>query len=465
MTNILFNSNKTISVHFIGIGGIGMSGLAEVLHSFGVIVSGSDASSSDNTEKLKKMGITIFIGHKSENIKNQGLVVYSSAIKENNPEIIAAKENNIPIVRRAEILGDIMRLKYGLAVAGTHGKTTTTSCLATILEASKLDPTFIIGGIPKNLSGHAKVGKGDYVVAEADESDGSFLLLNPIYSVITNIDNDHMDHYGSEENLLKSFVDFANKVPFYGRCSINQNDYNLMKLRSLIKRPCVTFGIEEKNLPCADYEAINVVLEPQKSEFDLFYEGKKELRFSVNLPGNHNVLNALGAITVAHGIGLDFETIANSLQKFDGVGRRFQIVYQNDNFEVVDDYGHHPTEILKTLETAKKTRPHKKITVLFEPHRFTRTRDCWEQFVQCFDYADELFLCPIYPASEQPIDGINSENLIKEINKRKANFSKLIDLNGEGKNFFQSRQKNNEIIIALGAGSIGKKVRELVKEI
>lgn len=447
---------QIVKIHFVGIGGIGMSGIAEVLLSLGYNVSGSDVSESANVLKLQSLGAIVHIGHKAENLENVTVVVHTSAVKELNPEIIRARELNIPIIKRAEMLAELMRLKYGLAVAGTHGKTTTTSFLATILKECELDPTYIIGGVVKNLKGHAKVGSSDYLVAEADESDGSFLHLTPVMSVITNIDNDHMDHYGTEENLVNAFVEFSNKVPFYGVVALNAHDEKSMKIRSNIKRPTVTFGIETPS----DFEARNVELGYFETKFDLYYKGEMTQKFQINLPGRHNILNALGATALAFHMGLSFAKIAKGISSLEGVGRRFQLLFQEGSFELVDDYGHHPTEIASTLKIVKETRKDSKKIVIFEPHRFTRTKDCWNQFLHCFNDADELYLLPIYPASEQPIDGISSDRLIEDINKLHPGFAKLIvNIDALG-DTIASIKNQNTIIVSLGAGAVGKASRK-----
>ncbi len=445
-----------VKIHFVGIGGIGMSGIAEVLLSLGYKVSGSDASESPNVQKLRSMGAEIHIGHREDNLKDVTVVVHTSAVNYSNPEMAKAKADSIPIIRRAEMLAELMRLKYGLAVAGTHGKTTTTSFLATILLECKLDPTYIIGGIVKNLGGHAKVGQSDYLVAEADESDGSFLLLTPVMSVITNIDNDHMDHYGTEENLFKSFLEFANKVPFYGVVALNIHDEKLMQLKSEMKRPSVTFGIESS----ADFDARNIDFSHFDTQFDLYYKGEKTERFKINLPGRHNILNSLGATAVAFHMGLSFKEISRAVGKLEGVGRRFQLLKKEGSFEVVDDYGHHPTEIASTLKIVKDTRPNFKKIAIFEPHRYTRTRDCWDQFLHCFNDADELYLLPIYAASEQVIDGISTDRLIEDINRLHPGFVKKINHIDDLVKTVEAHRAENTIVVTLGAGSIGKTIRK-----
>ncbi len=448
--------NKNVKIHFVGIGGIGMSGIAEVLLSSGYKVSGSDVSESGNVKKLKNLGAEIYIGHKEENLNEVTAVVYSSAVNDTNPEVARAKREGIPVIRRAEMLAELMRLKYSLAVAGTHGKTTTTSFLATILEECHLDPTYIIGGIVKNLNGHAKVGKGDFLVAEADESDGTFLLLTPVMSVITNIDNDHMDHYGTEENLFKAFVEFANKIPFYGIVALNGHDEKLIQLKSEMKRPAVTFGID---IP-ADFTAKNVEFGHFDTRFDLYHKGEFQEKFHINLPGRHNILNCLGATVLAFHMGLKFKDIAKAASKLEGVGRRFQLLFKENGFEVVDDYGHHPTEIASTLRIVKDTRADFKKIVIFEPHRYTRTRDCWDQFLHCFNDADELYLLPIYAASENPIDGITTDRLLEDINRLHPHFAKKIENIDHLHQVIESHKNDKTIVVTLGAGSIGKSARK-----
>ena len=448
--------NNNVKIHFVGIGGIGMSGIAEILLASGYKVSGSDVSDSQNVKKLRSLGGEIYIGHKAENLNNVTVLVYSSAVTDSNPEVARAKQEGIPVIRRAEMLAELMRLKYGLAVAGTHGKTTTTSFLATILQECHLDPTYIIGGIVKNLNGHAKVGKGDFLVAEADESDGSFLLLTPVMSIITNIDNDHMDHYGTEENLYKSFVEFANKVPFYGIVALNGHDEKLMHLKEEMKRPVVTFGIDI----AADFVAKNVQFGHFHTIFDLYYKNEFKIRFEINLPGRHNILNCLGAVTLAFHTGIKFDEIAKAAKKLEGVGRRFQLLFKENSFKVVDDYGHHPTEIASTLRIVKETRADYKKIVIFEPHRFTRTRDCWDQFLHCFNDADEVYLLPIYAASEHFIDGITTERLIEDINRLHPLFAKKINNISDLGSVIDSHKNNKTIVVTLGAGSIGKAARK-----
>jgi UDP-N-acetylmuramate--alanine ligase len=463
----LFKVSQDVYIHFIGIGGIGMSGIAEVLLANGLRVSGSDLSQSPRTEKLKELGADIFIGHSEENAKEASVIVYSSAITIKNPEYAYALENDIPLMRRAEMLAELMRLKKGIAIAGTHGKTTTTSFMATILEESRFEPTYIIGGIVANLKGHAKVGKGEFLIAEADESDGSFLLLNPIMSVITNIDNDHLDHYGTFENLKKSFTEFANKVPFYGHCAVNVHDENIKAIRQDIKKPLITFGISDGK-HVADFEARNIEQTGTNTQYDLYVHNEFKTRLTIQLPGEHNILNSLGAVSLAVQMDVSYEKIEQSISKFIGVGRRFEKLYESEHLMVIDDYGHHPTEIEATLKSVREIYSDRRIVCIFEPHRYSRTRKCWLDFVACFNDADELMLGPIYPASEEPIEGITSKKLAEDINSKVKDLcvaeNNLEDIFAKVET--RANQKEEKIVvISLGAGSIGREVREWVNQL
>ena len=454
-------NNKDVLVHVVGIGGIGMSAIAEVLIRLGFKVQGSDISDSANVIKLRSLGATVHIGHREENLGEATVLVHSSAVTHENPEYKQALENGIPIMRRAEMLADIMNLKKGIAIAGTHGKTTTTSIFTTLMKEAGYDPTYIIGGIVHNLGGHAHVGKGEYIVAEADESDGSFLMLNPVASVITNIDDDHIDHYGSREGLVTAFTQFANNIPFFGVCALNIHDEKLRKLRDEMKRPYVTFGIGETPEE-VDYHAINVEHHDQGVDFDFVANGENKGRFKLSVPGRHNVLNTLGALSIAVELGLDIEALRVGLSKYEGVGRRFQKVFSKDNFEVIDDYAHHPTEIFETIKTAKDSRKGKEVLVIFEPHRFTRTKTCWQDFLHCFNLADRVLIAPIYPASEKPIPGINSESLSNDINKLHPDLTETFSDWVEVEKFVKEKKDSNAILLALGAGSVGRKVKEIV---
>ncbi len=464
----MFRKKNKPQIHFIGIGGIGMSGIAEILVVLGYKVTGSDVAEGANVEKLRSKGVKISIGHSKENIAKATVVVYSSAIKKDNPEYMQAIEKGLPIIRRAQMLAELMRLKYGIAVAGTHGKTTTSSILATILHESGLNPTHVIGGIVENLGGHAKVGSSNFLVAEADESDGTFLLLTPILSIITNIDNDHLDFYKEKKYLISAFNEFANKIPFYGCASLNIHDQNLRDIELNMNKPSIFFGIYNKEYgDKALYQARNINYKYSNTVFDLYYDGKRKCSIDINLPGEHNVLNALAAISIAHQMELDFEIISKSIKKFKNVGRRFNKLFDKNNCKVIDDYAHHPTAIQKTLETIRLVEKGKVIAI-FEPHRFTRTKMCWNEFLHSFNNVDKLFVLPIYKASEEEISGITSERLVKDINNLHPNLATYIGEFSKIKDIIEDKCNNGKesnTFIALGAGSIGKKIREIVKEL
>jgi UDP-N-acetylmuramate--alanine ligase len=476
----MFDYKKDIRIHFVGIGGIGMSGIAEVLCQLGYAVSGSDIKAGGTTERLKKMGVEIFIGHKNKNVQDCTVVVYSSAVESTNPELIEARNKGIPLIQRAEMLAELMRLKQGIAIAGTHGKTTTTSFLATILAEAKLDATHIIGGIVENLGGHARVGKGEFLVAEADESDGTFLLLSPIMSVITNIDSDHIDHYKSDDELHKAFIQFANKIPFYGRCALNVSNEKVSDMIPFIRRPYVTFGLRQEEGKLAEgvatgglwanedinFAAGKIASDETGCEFDLYYQGEKVQRMAIKIPGVHNVLNALGAISIAKSMGIDFATIGNGIKKFMGVGRRLQTLYKDDQVEVIDDYAHHPTAVMETLKTLKTIKD-SRIIAIFEPHRYTRTRDCWQSFLHCFNDADKVYILPIYAASEKEIGGINSSRMVDDINSIHPQHAQHLKSLTPLKKYFEGTDQADSLkttLIFLGAGSLGKKLRVFLSQ-
>lgn len=452
----MFINSKKTSVHFVGIGGIGMSGIAEVLKNLGYEVSGSDIAKGPNIERLIEIGCQIFIGHDQDNIEEQDVVVVSSAIDVENPEVSKAIELGIPIIKRAEMLSELMRQKLGIAIAGTHGKTTTTSILSTIMSYGEFDPTYIIGGIVKNLGGHAKIGQGQFLVAEADESDASFLLLAPVISVITNIDDDHMETYETSEKLDKAFERFANKVPFYGFNILNFNDERVRKLSREIKKPYISISTNNSN---ADYFATDISTSWSGSEFAVVHKNEKYSGFKLSVPGDHNIQNALCAVAVAHELEMDMGQIKEGLSYFQRVGRRFEQLFENESICILDDYAHHPTEVVATLKALKECTD-KKITAFFEPHRFSRTRDCWQDFLHSFNYADEVKVLPIYPASEEPIEGITAQRLVSDINKLHPNFASTATY----ESMKEDLSAQEGVVITLGAGSIGRKIRELVNE-
>lgn len=465
----MFRKENNTKIHFIGIGGIGMSGIAHVLLQQGYQVSGSDIKEGSTTQQLRKSGADIYIGHHEKNVELASVVVYSSAVNIENPEMVASQKRGLPLIRRAEMLAELMRLKYGIAIAGTHGKTTTTSFLATILHECKIDPTHIIGGIVENLGGHARVGTGNVLVAEADESDGSFLLLSPIMSVITNIDDDHLDYYKTKKRLIKAFTEFANRIPFYGCCALNVHDESLREVKKNLKRPWVNFGIWEErpdHKEVIDYEAREIVYKGHEAHYKLYYKGTFATDVRLLIPGRHNILNSLGAIAIAHKMDLDFISIAKSLEKFKGAGRRFETLYKEKNFHIIDDYAHHPTEVSNTLVAAKQLG-YSKLVVLFEPHRYSRTQQCWKDFLHCFNKADEIFIGPIYAASEHEIPGVTGERLVQDINELHPGFATSLDSIDHIEKLFKKyiEDGTSTLFMTLGAGSIGRKVREAVSQL
>ncbi|MAZ48830.1 MAG: UDP-N-acetylmuramate--L-alanine ligase [Halobacteriovoraceae bacterium] len=453
----MFGINKDLNIHFIGIGGIGMSGIAHVLIKLGYKISGSDISESQTVKDLEAAGAKIFLGHNESNIKDVQLIVYSSAIDNTNPEVKKAVDLKIPIVKRAEMLAELMRLKYGIAVAGSHGKTTTTSMLSTIFKQNELNPTCIVGGVVKNLAGQSISGNSKFLIAEADESDGSFLFLNPIMSIITNIDNDHLDFYKSEENIFKAFVEFSNKVPFYGCVAINTEDKNSERLLTEIKRPYITYGFDNK----ADYSASDIELMDGGCRFLLKHE---DFSREVNLKmlGDYNILNALAAVSISHQAGISLENCCSGVEAFEGVGRRFEYLMEESHFCVIDDYAHHPTEIHHILSTFNKKYHDRKKVCFFQPHRFSRTKEHWSEFVEVLSQVDEVNILPIYAASEIPVEYIDSEILVKNINEKSKN-ANYVDGFESAKNIIMGLRKEGPCaILTLGAGSISKEMRSIV---
>jgi len=451
---------KTKRIHFIGIGGSGMSGIAEVLINQNYDVSGSDQVQSPITDHLKSLGAEIYFDHKSENVLDKQVVVVSSAIRDNNPEVKAANEQMIPVIPRAEMLAELMRMKYGIAIAGTHGKTTTTSLVATVLAGGSLDPTVIVGGKIKNMGGHAKLGQSKFLVAEADESDGSFLRLSPTISVVTTLDQEHMDYYLTIQNMKSAFLEFLNKVPFYGSAFICMDDPNLQSLLPKIKKRTITYGLKTQ----ADYTAREISVNKLRTSFTVFHHGKKLGRISSESLGNHNVNNTLAAIAIGMELNIEFSAIANALKSFSGVQRRFEILYQSNSLVIVDDYGHHPNEILATLNTAKMVWPNRKLVVIFQPHRYTRTQLLLEDFYSSFNDADKLILLDIYAAGEKPIEGIDSRQLVKGIREfGHKDVDYIEDFDSLVPQLKFSLQPG-DIVLTLGAGDIGKLAQKLAAE-
>jgi UDP-N-acetylmuramate--alanine ligase len=449
-------------IHFVGIGGIGMSGIAEVLLNLGYKVSGSDLRESDTTERLRGLGGEICIGHAAENLTNVDVVVTSTAVQSDNPEVIEAKRRMVPVIPRAEMLAELMRMKYGIAIAGTHGKTTTTSMVATVLTHAGIDPTIVIGGKLNTLGSNAKLGQGQFLVAEADESDGSFLTLSPTIAVVTNIDADHLDYYtGGLEQIKDTFVSFINKVPFYGLAVLCQEDRNINEIIPRIKKRFMTYGLSSQ----ADLRATHVKLDGFQTSFTAHYKGYRLGEISFNMPGAHNVLNALACTAVALELDLPFDKIQEGFAQFGGVGRRFTVKGEKNGIMVVDDYGHHPAEIRATLAAARNGWPERRLVVAFQPHRYSRTKELFNEFVTCFYDADLLVLTDIYAASEQPIPGVSAERLAEETRRHGQRDVTYIADRNDLPDYLASIVKEGDIVITLGAGNIWQAGEALVAKL
>ncbi|MBI5203803.1 MAG: UDP-N-acetylmuramate--L-alanine ligase [Nitrospirae bacterium] len=461
-------------IHFVGIGGIGMSGIAEVLHNLGYEVTGSDIKDSDTTNRLSSLGIKIYVGHKAENVDDAHVVVISSAVSKDNPEVAAAKEKSIPVIPRAEMLAELARMKYGVLIAGAHGKTTTTSLISTVLAHGGLDPTVVIGGRLIATGSNARLGQGDFLIAEADESDGSFLKLSPTIAVVTNIDREHMDFFRTMDALREAFLSFMNKVPFYGASIVCIENEDIRKLVPSVHRRCITYGLSSD----ADIYAVDIKKGFMSVSFDVMHKGKNIGNFSLPVPGLHNVLNSLACIAVAMELKMEAGKVKEALNRFSGIQRRFELKGDEKGVKVFDDYGHHPTEIMATLRAAKEglidktqraesreQRNGGRLFVVFQPHRYTRTRDLIDEFSGCFADADVLYLMDIYPAGEKPIDGINSNVLFDRIKKT----------GHTGAVYFSDREKlmenlllrlrQGDVVFTLGAGDVWKAGEEILKRL
>ena len=453
-------NRKIRAIHMIGIGGSGMSGIAEVLLNLDYTVTGSDMSESATVRRLRSLGAQIAMGHSADNLQTPQVIVRSTAVQDDNPEIQAAKAKNIPIIGRAEMLAELMRLRIGIAIAGTHGKTTTTSLTAAIFDAAGQDPTVIIGGLLNAYGANARLGQGKYLIAEADESDGSFLCLFPIINVITNVDFDHIDHYGCQENIDQTFITFMNKVPFYGINIVCGDDEGCKRILPHIKRPFMTYGFNQSNTLRAE-----IIECSSKNHFKVFQKVadnkgnyNEELWGEVHLnhPGEHNILNALAAIAVSIEAGIDKKACIAGLAEFKGVGRRFERKGSEKGIEVIDDYGHHPVEIAATLRCAKQVFPNRRIIMAFQPHRFTRTQSLFGDFCQSFEGVDKLFLAEIYAAAEKPIPGISGQSLalgIQQVSHIDVEFVTKIEDMGDA---IFNELKEGDVLITQGAGNITK---------
>ena len=450
--------HKVKRVHFVGIGGSGMSGIAEVLLNLGYKVSGSDLKSSAVTQRLVTLGATTFEGHRAENIAGAEVVVTSSAIAHDNPEVTEAHNLHIPVIQRAEMLAELMRLKYGIAIAGMHGKTTTTSMVAAVLAAGGLDPTVVVGGRVDAMGSNARLGKSHYLVAEADESDRSFLKLSPILSVVTNIDREHMDCYRNMRDVKKTFLEFMNRVPFYGMIVACNDDPLLRKLLPEVQRRTVTYGTKRGSdfmIKSEETKREGAADSRPYSRFRVTYQKKDLGEFTLHVPGAHNVLNATAAIAVGFGLDIPLDAIRAALDQFRGVDRRFQLRGTAAGISVIDDYGHHPTEIKATLAAARQCG-FRKIHVIFQPHRYTRTRDLMEEFTTAFADADSLFLLDIYAASEKPIEGITGEILAQRIREKSGKPVEYVSSVADAISAATKAAQAGDMILTLGAGSISQ---------
>ncbi|PRP90904.1 UDP-N-acetylmuramate--L-alanine ligase [Enhygromyxa salina] len=452
-------------IHFVGIGGIGMSGIAEVLVNLGYRVTGTDLADSETTRRLVGLGATIHRGHDQAHLGDADVVVTSSAIPAHNPEVIAARARKIPVIPRAEMLGELMRLKQGLLVAGSHGKTTTTSMVAAVLHEAGLDPTVVIGGKVNSFASNARLGYGEVFVAEADESDGSFLVLSGTHAIITNIDVEHLDHYGDLDHLLDAFVGFANRVPFYGMAVICVDDANIRKIQPRLSKRTVSYAIDQAD---ADYRAVDVSMADGRSHFSVLAHGERRGRFELAMPGRHNVLNALATIALCDEQGVSAAVCRKALREFSGVQRRFTLRGEVEGVTVVDDYGHHPTELRATLSAARDAYPGRRIVAAFQPHRYTRVRNHLEQFAASLDEADLVVLTPIYAAGEAPIEGIDSEHLAALCRARKpAREVLLVEAGGDPvpatTALLRAQVRPGDLTLTLGAGSITKVSHALVE--
>lgn len=446
---------KTQQIHLVGIGGAGMSGIAEVLLTMGYKVTGSDLYASETTRRLEELGGNIFIGHQESNVGDAQVVVISSAVAASNPEVVIAKAHQIPVIPRAEMLAELMRLKFGVAIAGAHGKTTTTSMVANVLAQAGLDPTMVIGGKVNALGSHARLGRGDLLVAEADESDGSFLRLSPTIVAVTNLDREHLDHYGSMERINECFLEFINKIPFYGLAVLCADDERLRALFPSIVKRYQTYGLHEREGAPLDFIGTDITLRQSGAEFRAYFRGKNLGPFRLAVPGIHNVSNALAAIAIGVELEVPVDLIRRGLAAFTGVERRFHLRGETNGIMVVDDYGHHPTEVKATLAAAKQGWS-RRIVVLFQPHRYTRTRDCIGDFAHAFDDADAVFMTEVYPAGEQPIPGVSGAILADTVRSAGHPSVTFIEQKETLPDQVLPFLKSGDLVLTMGAGDIWK---------
>jgi UDP-N-acetylmuramate--alanine ligase len=456
----MYRRGKIQHIHFVGIGGIGMSGIAEVLLNLGYQISGSDARETEVTRRLEALGCRITYGHRKENVQEADVVVISSAIRKGNPEVEVAEQRLIPVIPRAEMLAELMRMKVGVAIAGTHGKTTTTSLIATVLAAGGLDPTVVIGGRLNSLGSNARLGQGDFLVAEADESDGSFIKLMPTIAVVTNIDPEHLDYYGGIEEIKEAFLNFVNKIPFFGLAVLCLDHPNIQSLIPRLKKRFTTYGLTTQ----ADFQAKEILFEGLSTSFDVLRQRKEIGRLKIQMPGLHNVYNALATVATAFELDIPFNTVQETLRDFGGIQRRFQIKGEKQGVLIVDDYGHHPVEIKATLRAAR-TGWTRRIVVVFQPHRYTRTQTLFQDFLTAFYDADVLILTDIYAAGEDRIEGVEARKL----------FEGIRDYGHKDVSYFPEKKgvvdhllqivKPGDIVITLGAGDIWQVADELLRRL
>lgn len=451
---------KSYHIHFVGIGGIGMSGMAELLLNLGYEVSGSDLKSTDITMRLAQLGGRVFKGHSPQYIEGADVVVVSSAVGPENPEVVAARKAMVPVIPRGEMLAELMRLKYGIAVAGAHGKTTTTWIIASVLEKGGFDPTMVNGGKLNSLGSNARLGQGEFIVAEADESDGSFLKLSPTIAVVTNIDAEHLDFYQDLQEIKAVFLDFINKVPFYGMAVVCLDNQGIQELIPKIEKRFITYGLTSQ----ADYEARDVSFMGLRSRYLLFHHGKPRGQVELNLPGLHNVYNSMASIAVGQELGIPFETIVDALSEMEGVQRRLEVKGTIQGITLVDDYGHHPTEIKMTLDAARQCWPGRRLVVVFQPHRYSRTAALFDDFTRSFYQADSLVVLPIYPAGEPPIEGINGRTLYDGIRFHGHKDVVFQDGHDTAVSYLKGILREGDILLTLGAGDVWQVGERLLSE-
>ncbi|MFH1688494.1 MAG: UDP-N-acetylmuramate--L-alanine ligase [bacterium] len=451
---------KIKRLYFVGIGGSGMSGIAEILHNLGYQVEGSDISASDITDYLSNLGMRLYPEHRASNISEADVVVISSAVGEDNPEVVEARRRGIPVIKRAEMLGELMRLKYSIGVSGTHGKTTTTSMIGHIMQTAGLEPTIIVGGIVAGLGTGAALGSGEFLVAEADEYDKSFLAMYPTLAVVTNIEADHLDCYENMDDLIDCFVTYMNRVPFYGSVVIPADDENVARVRHRLTRPYVSFGFD----PEADYRALKISMEPGRSLFSVYKRGNLLGEIMLRVPGRHNVANALAAVASCCELDIEFEKIADALFSYRGVGRRFEIIGEANGIMVVDDYAHHPTEIVATLQAARDVYG-RRVVVAFQPHLYSRTRDFAAEFAQALAVADQVFLVDIFPAREKPIAGVTSQLIADQARRQGLLPMPCVGLKENAIAALTEAARTGDIVITMGAGSITRIKNDVLQKL